>query len=424
MDSSIKEIISQKDYRSVWKKGILFLIVMTLSFYFFGIIPAGSNPLLTESLAQINWPRFSYREATGGLSQPVQITHAGDGSGRIFIVEQGGRIRLLINRQLLAVPFLDISGRVRTLGNEEGLLSLAFPPDYTTKGHFYVYYTNLNGDNVISRFRLSAVPDIADPNSEQVVLTLLHPVNDNHNGGQLAFGPDGFLYVGTGDGGGAGDPDGNAQNPGTLLGKLLRIDVETGNPATYVIPAANPFADPSDGIRDEIWALGLRNPWRFSFDRLTGDLYIGDVGQTTWEEIDFQPAASPGGENFGWNILEGPVCFSPPSGCSPPLNYSSPVAEYDHSLGCSVTGGFVYRGSPVSSLYGVYFYGDYCSGRIWGLKQAGGIWQNQILGQLPPGFNLSTFGEDETGTLYLGSLSNGKIYQINAFSVYLPLLSE
>jgi glucose/arabinose dehydrogenase len=388
---------------------------------FFGIFPAASNPFLSGSLAQVTWPRFSYQEVAAGLSQPVHLTHAGDGSGRLFIVEQSGRIRILLNRQLLPAPFIDISGRVLFSG-EQGLLSVAFPPGYATKRHFYVYYTDQNGNNIVARFGLTADPNAADPNSEQIVLTLSHPTYSNHNGGQTAFGPDGYLYIGTGDGGGGGDPDGNAQNPATLLGKLLRIDVETGNPATYTIPPTNPFAGLSDGVRDEIWALGLRNPWRFSFDRLTGDLYIGDVGQNAWEEIDFQPAASPGGENYGWNILEGSACYNPPSGCSPPPNYAAPVAVYNHSLGCSVTGGFVYRGSPASPLYGIYMYGDYCSGRIWGLRRVGDTWQNQILGQLPAGFSLSTFGEDENGTLYFGSLSSGKIFQVKAFGFSLPLI--
>ena len=224
------------------------------------------------------------------------------------MVEQGGRIRIIRNGVLEATPFLDITGRVSCC-SERGLLSVAFPPGYAAKGHFYVNYTNKAGNTVVARYRLTTNPDVADPGSEQVVLTVPQPYA-NHNGGQLAFGPnDGYLYIGMGDGGSGGDPENRAQNPAELLGKLLRINVETGNPNTYTIPASNPFTQTA-GYRPEIWALGLRNPWRFAFDRLTHDLYIADVGQDAYEEVDFQPAASTGGENYGWRIMEGLHCYN------------------------------------------------------------------------------------------------------------------
>ncbi len=298
---------------------------------------------------------------------------------------------------------------------------MAFPPGYAGKGYFYVYYTNTSGNIVVSRYFLTPnKPDMVDSSSEQIVLTINHPTYSNHNGGQLSFGPDGFLYMGTGDGGGGGDPNGNAQNHASLLGKILRIDVESGNPTrqnqtTYTVPSTNPYTQ-TQGYRGEIWALGVRNPWRFSFDRDTHDLYIGDVGQDTEEEIDFQSASSAGGENYGWNILEGLLCFNPPSGCVLPSRYSPPVAEYDHgpndSIGCAVTGGFVYRGQNYPSMQGVYFYGDYCSGRIWGLEFDGANWENTVLLDTP--YNVSTFGEDEVGNLYVTDYANGIIYLITA----------
>jgi len=347
-----------------------------------------------------------------GLSSPIALTHAGDGSGRLFVVEQGGFIRIINNGVLQIAPFLDITDRVLS-GGERGLLGIAFPPGYSTKGYFYVNYTRTpDGATTVSRFRVTSNPDIAAPNSEEVILTVEQPFA-NHNGGQIAFSPkDGYLYIGMGDGGGAGDPQNYAQNLDILegnmrlLGKLLRIDVESGvNP--YAIPSDNPLLN---GIRSEIWALGLRNPWRFSFDRLTHDLYIGDVGQSSREEINFQPASSVGGENYGWNILEGSLCFNPPTGCVPPIGYSPPVAEYDHTEGCSVTGGFVFRGTHSPFLQGVYFYGDFCTGRIWGLKRNGAVWQNNLLLDSP--LTISSFGEDEAGELYLTNHATGDIYRI------------
>ena len=373
----------------------------------------GPSRAIEASQPNLAWPQISLIPYQGGFNSPVHITHAGDGSQRMFIVEQSGIIRIIKNGVVLSTPFLDIQERVYFPGfSESGLLSLAFPPDYLGKGYFYVYYTNLDGNNQTSRFSLKpGNPDEADPTSEEPIILFKHPTYNNHNGGQLAFGPDGYLYIGTGDGGGGGDPGGNAQNPASLLGKLLRIDVESGVDP-YLVPPTNPFTQ-TVGYRGEIWALGLRNPWRYTFDRQTGDLYIGDVGQDKVEEVDFQPAASPGGENYGWNTLEGNLCFNPASGCIPPDHYSPPVATYNHGIndanGCSVTGGSVYRGATYPRMQGIYFYGDYCRGKIWGLSYAN-AWQSHLL--LDTSLNISTFGEDEAGNLYLADLSGGVIYQV------------
>jgi glucose/arabinose dehydrogenase len=379
--------------------------------------------LFLPSRAGAQFPTLSLYKQISGLSFPVHITHTGDGSGRLFIVEQPGRIRVVKNGVLLATPFLDISstGANRVLfGGEQGLLSVAFPPGFNAKGYFYVYYTNLNGDNVAARYFLTANPDVADPNSEVILQTFLHPTFANHNGGQLAFGPDSFLYIGIGDGGSGGDPNNNGQNPSTFLGKILRIDVESvANPRidTYVIPPSNPFVA-TQGSLPEIWALGLRNPFRFSFDRLTGDLYIGDVGQNLFEEVDFQPAASPGGQNYGWSIMEGFHCFNkldfnnPLSTCNQ-AGLTLPVVEYDHTQGdCAVIGGFVYRGNLHPQMGGIYFYGDECTGRIRGLKRNGAVWQNRLLLDSP--FTITSFGEDEAGELYLADYGIGDVYRITA----------
>lgn len=355
-------------------------------------------------------PSIVLTSPIGVVAQPVAITHANDGSGRLFVVEQPGRIRIIKNGALLATSFLDIGTRV-TADGENGLLGLAFPTGFATKQYFYVFYTNLAGDLVIARYRVSATSaDMADAGSEQIVLTIPHPTNGNHNGGQLAFsGRDGFLYIGTGDGGAGNDPPNNAQNPNVLLGKILRIDVETGSPATYTIPNSNPFVTRTD-VRHEIWALGLRNPWRFSFDRLTNDLYVADVGQNAIEEVNFQLATSTGGENYGWRVFEGTRCTNlNPPGCTAG-GFTPPVIEYPHSLGCSVTGGYIYRGATFARMQGLYFYGDFCTGRIWGMRQEAGVWQTTEL--LDTTLNISTFGEDEAGNLYVADYSTGTIYHI------------
>lgn len=359
----------------------------------------------SEAFAQTftTWPDIVLTKYAGGLSQPTHITHAGDGSGRLFVVEQRGRVRVIKDGALQAAPFLDITGRVSCCG-EQGLLSVAFPPGYTSKGYFYVDYTDLAGDTIVARYRIIN-PDMADPATEEVLLKIDQPFS-NHNGGQLLFGPDGYLYIGMGDGGSGGDPYNNAQNPSSLLGKILRIDVESGV-KPYAIPPGNPFVG-APGYRAEIWALGLRNPWRFSFDRGTDDLFIADVGQNLYEEIDYQPASSGGGENYGWRIMEGLHCYNQ-NQCDK-AGLVLPVAEYDHSLGCSVTGGMVYRGRDFPGIQETYLYGDFCSGKIWGLKREGGSWRNELL--IGTAYEISTFGEDEDGELYLSDYSIGDIYRV------------
>jgi glucose/arabinose dehydrogenase len=371
------------------------------------------------------WPTIVLTPITMSVTKPVYVTHANDGSGRIFIVEREGSVRIYKNGALLATPFLSITGRVESGYEEQGLLSIAFPPSYALKQHFYVYYTNLNNDVVISRFQVTADPDVASAISETIILTINHPSNLNHNGGQLQFGPsDGYLYLGTGDGGGGGDVPNNAQNHGVLLGKMLRLDVETGNPVTYTVPPSNPYTATA-GFKKEIWALGLRNPWRFSFDRQTHDLYIGDVGQDTYEEVDRQSAASHGGENYGWRLWEGFHCFNPPSGCATPPQYSPPITEYTHSLGCAIVGGYVYRGTRFVLTRGIYFYADHCTGRIWGLRFNGTNWDGTELMDTG-GFGLSSFGEDEAANLYVADIDSGIVYRIDSVesNVYLPVIAR
>jgi glucose/arabinose dehydrogenase/murein DD-endopeptidase MepM/ murein hydrolase activator NlpD len=367
--------------------------------------PTPPGPASPSSLA----PYIAFEEVAGGLNQPTFLTHAGDGSGRLFITERTGRIRILQSGSLLGTPFLNIASKLSTGGSEQGLLGLAFHPDYDDNGLFYVHYTNTSGDIVLARYQVSSNPDLADAATESILLTIPKPAA-NHNGGMLAFGPDGMLYMGTGDGGGGGDPEGNGQDRTTLLGKILRLDVDGGTP--YAIPSDNPYAgDPDPDVRQEIWAFGLRNPWRFSFDRATDDLYIGDVGQGAREEVDFQPAASAGGENYGWNVMEGSNCFSPSSGCDT-SGKVLPVAEYSHgsSGGCSISGGYVYRGTRYAAMNGVYLYGDFCTGRLWGLRRDGSTWQNGLLQDTA--YSISTFGEDEAGEIYLTDYGNGRIYHV------------
>lgn len=337
---------------------------------------------------------YQWQQITSGLERPVDLQP--DGSGRLFIVEKAGRIRILQNGQLVDQPFLDITDRVGSSGNEQGLLGLAFHPQYAQNGRFFVNYTDTNGNTVIARYQVSSDPNRADSNSEVKLLGVDQPF-PNHNGGGLAFGPDGYLYAGLGDGGSQGDPFGNAQNTKVLLGKILRLDVDSAEP--YAVPSDNPFGN-------EVWAYGLRNPWRFSFDKKTKDLYIGDVGQNTWEEIDYLPAGSPGGTNFGWSLREGAHDYN--GSASPDL--TEPVAEYSHQEGgCSVTGGYVYRGSSMPEWNGIYLYGDYCTGIIWGLIRSNDGWQKQQLFDVD--FTITSFGQDKAGEIYAVSDSGG-VYRL------------
>jgi len=336
------------------------------------------------------FPDLSFQEMTN-LVQPDGM------SDLIFITEQRGIIYAFsANNSQQAGVFLDITGRVNRAGNEEGLLGLAFDPAYQENGYFYVCYTAADPRrSVLSRFSLDQEDtDVADPQSEVIVMEVAQPFS-NHDGGQLAFGPDGYLYIGLGDGGSAGDPQGNGQNLGTLLGKILRIDVSgLSGPGDYEIPADNPFVDTA-GARAEIWAFGLRNPWRFSFDSEAGLLWAGDAGQGSWEEIDIIAK----GANYGWNIMEGSHCYSPSAGCSQ-SGLTLPVFEYDHSQGCVVIGGHVYRGDQIASLQGHYIYGDYCSGRIWALAYDGSVVTENIL-LVDSELNITSFGEDLAGNLYI-----------------------
>ncbi len=357
----------------------------------------------------------------------VAVRHAGDGSGRIFIVTRVGKIYIHDGNQLLSTPFLDISDRVRS-GGERGLLGLDFHPGFavaggTHEGEFFVNYSDKSGgDTVISRFRVSSNPDVADASSEEILLEIDQPYS-NHNGGDIHFGADGYLYIGMGDGGSGGDPEDYARNLGIgidgfkLLGKMLRIDVNGTTPTSgacglvgnYGIPASNPFVGTS-GACDEIWSYGLRNPWRWSFDRSTHDLIIGDVGQNKWEEVDFQPASSTGGEYYGWSCMEGNHTFKADRCDS--TSRVAPILEYDHSAGCSITGGYRYRG-PIQDMNGTYIYGDYCSGRIWFAELQGGSWNTSVWDS--SGLNISSFGEDEEGNVYVVDL-NGAVYRFQSGS--------
>lgn len=360
--------------------------------------PPTQTPSATpEPTATATFPAIALTTVAGGLSSPVALADPGDGSGRLFVVEQTGRVRIVQSGQVAATPFLDITDRVRCCG-ERGLLGIALPPGYQQKGYFYLNYTTEALGRLqtrISRFFLIPDSTVADPASEQIVLVYDQPYG-NHNGGDITFGPDGFLYIGSGDGGSGGDPENRAQNLGDLLGKMLRIDVETGNPLTYTVPASNPFVGQTD-VLPEIWAYGLRNPWRYSFDVQTGDLWIADVGQNAWEEVNFQPAASVGGENYGWRITEGTHCYNP-NPCDT-AGQTLPIWEYDRSSGRSISGGFVYRGAAYPALQGIYLYADYVTGRIWGLRFDGMRWENRLL--LESGHNISSFGQDAAGEVYV-----------------------
>ena len=339
-----------------------------------------------------------------GLRNMTNMAHAGD--ARIFVTGQNGQIWIIEDGAVRSTPFLDVSARTDlTDATERGLLDIAFHPDYAANGYFFINYTDLNGHTVVSRWQVSDDPNLADPDSEQIVLQVQQPFN-NHNGGQLEFGPDGYLYIGMGDGGSAADPEGNGQNTQTLLGTILRLDVDSATP--YAIPADNPFID-DDNIRNEIWAYGVRNPWGLQFDTLTGDLYFADVGQELWEEVNWQPAGF-GGQNYGWNIMEATHCFlaenCAQSGLTPPVH------EYGHDIGaCSITGGAIYRGEQFPQMQGNYFFGDLCLGSIWAMVSNGdGSWSVRAV--QPQWVSSVVFAPDAAGNLYVGDRGTETLFRI------------
>jgi glucose/arabinose dehydrogenase len=386
------------------------LLTVRASAWLLGLIPAsacgsdggtGFGPL-TGTVP------VALQEVASGLNFPVYLTAPPGDSARLFILEKGGAIRIVKGDTLEPTPFLDLTGKVST-GSEQGLLGLAFDPAYATNGRFVVHYTDTNGNTTISMFQVATdSPDRADPASERILLTVEQPFA-NHNGGQILFGPDGMLYVGLGDGGSEGDPGGRGQGLTDLLGDILRLDVRSGT--GYAIPADNPFVGRTDA-RPELWSVGLRNPWRFSFDAVTGDLYIADVGQDAWEEVDVVTTAQGAGRgaNFGWNITEGRHCTTDPS-CDL-SRFTLPLTEYSHQDGCSVTGGFVYRGAAIPALQGHYFYSDYCSGWVRSFRLQDGVAADeQQWPTLAPGGNVPSFGQDAAGELYIMNVE-GRVFRI------------
>lgn len=383
------------------KRGSMLLAVAGLA------MGAASAPALAQKLTTSLF--------ASGFSSPLYVTQAPGDNNRFFVLEQNTRRIRIYNNGSITGTFLDVSAKASS-GGERGLLGLAFHPDYQNNGLFYINYTNTAGDTVIERYQVSANPDVADANSGFQILFVDQPFS-NHNGGMIAFGPDGYLYIGMGDGGSSGDPGNRAQNGQELLGKMLRLDVDGGSP--YAIPVDNPFVnDPN--VRDEIWATGVRNPWRWNFDRLTGDMWMADVGQNVWEEVNFEPAGSPGGVNWGWRLKEGTHCYNPQNDCDPNNITTDPIYEYQHVSGrCSVTGGYVYRGSVMPLLSGTYFFADYCSSDIWSLRYDG----TQVTDFLsrkteldPPGSlaisSIVSFGEDNVGEMYIVDQSGGEIFKI------------
>jgi glucose/arabinose dehydrogenase len=376
--------------------------------------PSPSEAPATPTAAPYPLPeaKIAFEKILGGLSHPVAVASMGD--NRLFVVEQTGKIKIVVDGAVKGT-FLDIGGRISCCG-ERGLLSLAFHPQYASNGRFFVRYTDkATGDVRVSEFKVTSDPDVADPASEKPIITIRHRSYANHNGGMIAFGPNGYLYIGTGDGGGGGDPSGNGQKLGALLGKLLRLDVDHASDGSgYAIPADNPFVGQT-GAQPEIWAYGLRNPYMFSFDRATGDLWIADVGQNKWEEVDRATVADGlgRGANYGWNVMEGAHCYSPASGCKT-AGKVLPLAEYSHgsadSIGCSIIGAFVYRGAARPDLQGRYFFGDYCSGKVWDVSAAGPSPQTPQL-ILSSGLNFTGFGEGSDGEIYAVT-SKGILYRL------------
>lgn len=358
--------------------------------------------VVTTRVAAPDATQYVLEEVAGGFSSPLYVTHAGDKSGRMFVLEQTGRVWIMQDDVRLETPFIDLSGvasQDRLNGySERGLLGLAFHPEYAENGQFYVNYTDADGTTRIVNYSVSVDdPNLADMESARELMSIAQPY-PNHNGGHMAFGPDGFLYISVGDGGSAGDPLEAGQNPSTLLGTILRIDVDDfTEDRPYAIPEDNPFFT-NPAIAPEVWAYGLRNAWRFSFDRATGDLYIADVGQQQTEEVNFQPADSLGGENYGWDVFEGDVFYEGWQGIEP-IETVMPIATYNHNVGCSITGGYTYRGELVEELTAAYLYSDYCSGRIWAAyRDEAGTWNSGMI--MSAGGGVSSFGEDEAGELY------------------------
>jgi glucose/arabinose dehydrogenase len=370
--------------------------------------PPAASCATGEPLSGI--PPLRARLIASGFTLPLDLQAAPGHSERLYVVEQGGRIRVILDGLVLPEPFLDISDRLET-GGERGLLGLAFHPEFATNGRIFVNYTSPGGATRVSEFRASSA-DRADPATERVRLLVPQPFS-NHNGGSLAFGDDGHLYIALGDGGGGGDPLGSGQDLSVLLGKILRIDVDSGAP--YAVPADNPFVSTA-GAEPEIWAYGLRNPWRVSFDRSTGDLYIGDVGQSQREEISVGLAASGGGENYGWNVTEGTLCFNPPGGCDT-SGITMPVLDYGHGEGCSVTGGVVYTGCRMPDLVGTYFYGDFCAGFVRSFRLADGVATDQRdwTAGLEGIGRISSFGTDAAGEVYVVDY-DGEVYRLEPAS--------
>ncbi len=373
---------------------IVLVAVVVVGILISGVLHS-SEPILTK---------YTLQKIAGEFTRPTAIVQPPGDANRLFVAEQTGTVRIIERGQVLPTPFLDITTLLTSKALEQGLLDIAFHPKYATNGLFFITYTDTTGTPVLARYHVSANdPNRADPASAKIILTIPHPW-DNHNGGQIQFGPDGYLYYGMGDGGSEGDPQGNGQKKNTMLASMLRLDIDHGDP--YAIPPDNPFVhDPA--YLPEIWAKGLRNPWRFSFDQKTGDLYIGDVGGSLQEEVDFQPASSKGGENYGWNLYEGNI------GTSNVTGLTFPIITYDHVTGgCAIVGGYVYRGKSLPTLDGTYLYGDWCRGTIWSLKRdPSGTWLSE--GLLSSGLSITTFGQANDGEIYVGDYKGG-VYQLTA----------
>lgn len=372
------------------------------------VLKPDDKPVETTSSEQAGGERITSSLIATGLDEPTNIvTTPIAGDEKLYVTERPGKIQIINKTDGSKTQFLDITGKVKDTEGEMGLLGLAFHPNFTQNGYFFVNYTDKSDNTVVARYQV-AEDGLANPTSEKVLLTVKQPFG-NHNGGALAFGPDRMLYIALGDGGNAGDPQNRAQNKDDLLGKILRIDVDNGDP--YAVPSSNPFVN-EQGAKPEIWAWGLRNPWRITFDKETGDLYIADVGQGKEEEVNIQKVSSKGGENYGWRCFEGTLDYDLSADCQTADKYVAPQFGYDHSGGrCSVVGGYMYRGSAIPSLKNTYVFGDTCSSEIITAKQGtDGSWTQTVLLKTP--YTISTFGEDQNGELYVADLTSGSIYQL------------